>query len=157
MNLSRRDVERLAGLHPMLAETVRVCYAASPLPLTVLEGVRTLDRQREYVRTGASRTLNSRHLTGHAVDLGVMDGNDVSWHWPLYYRLAIIMRQAAEVTGAVLIWGGVWDRPMTSYTRPCAEEVRLYGNRWRNAHPGEVGGPLVDGPHYELARGYHDA
>ena len=156
MNLSRRDLERLAGVHPLLAETVRVCYAMSPLPLTVLEGLRTLDRQREYVRIGASRTLDSRHLTGHAVDLGVLDGADVSWHWPLYYRLAILMRQAAEVTGAKLVWGGVWDKRMDEYTRTCAEEVRMYGNRWHKTHPGEGGGPLLDGPHYELARGVYD-
>lgn len=157
MNLSRRDLERLAGVHERLAETVRVCYAMSPIPLVVLEGLRTMERQREYVKIGASRTLDSRHLTGHAVDLGVLQGDVVSWHWPLYYRLAILMRQAAEVTGAVLTWGGVWDKPMTEYTRTCAEEVRLYGNRWRRAHPGEEGGPLIDGPHYELARGVYDA
>lgn len=155
MHLSRRDLERLAGVHPLLAETVRACYAMSPLQLVVLEGLRTKEKQREYVKIGASRTLDSRHLTGHAIDLGVMDGLEVSWHWPLYYRLAILMRQAAEVTGAILVWGGVWDRPMIDYTRSCAEEVRLYGNRWRASHRGEGGGPLLDGPHYELARGVY--
>ena len=56
---------------------------------------RTLERQRELVKVGASRTLDSRHLTGHAVDLAAMVGSEVRWDWPLYYRIADAMKLAA--------------------------------------------------------------
>lgn len=150
MRLSDRDNERLMGVHSKLIEVVIEAYRLSPLPLVVIEGVRSEERQREYVRTGASRTMDSRHLTGHAVDLGVRDGNQVSWHWPLYFRLAIVMRQAAENVGVELRWGGVWDRLMSQYTRTVHDEVALYVSRWRRKNRGSRSGPLLDGPHYEL-------
>jgi peptidoglycan L-alanyl-D-glutamate endopeptidase CwlK len=98
----------LVGVHPDLVRVVHRAAYISTLDFTVLEGLRTQKRQAELVKAGASRTLNSRHLTGHAVDLGVLVAGVVRWDWPLYNQLAAIMKQAAQDERVPLIWGGDW-------------------------------------------------
>lgn len=66
--LTPRDLKRLEGVHPDLVRVVR--RARLTARFMVIEGLRTLDRQRQLVEEGNSKTLRSRHLTGHAVDLG---------------------------------------------------------------------------------------
>lgn len=106
--LSSRDMARLEGVHPDLVRVVTGLAAFSPMPFTVLEGLRTIKRQRELVAAGASKTLNSRHLTGHAVDLAPLDGAKPSWAWPLYHRFAPLVKQAAKQQGVPIEWGGDW-------------------------------------------------
>lgn len=110
ITLGSRSLERLAGVHNDLYKIVtRAADLAPPdLDFTVLEGMRTLARQKELVERGASRTMKSRHLTGHAVDLAVLIGGQVAWDWPLYYRLAPLVKQAAESVGVPIEWGGDW-------------------------------------------------
>jgi peptidoglycan L-alanyl-D-glutamate endopeptidase CwlK len=78
------------------------------LGLIVTEGVRTLERQAELYHAGASQTMNSRHLTGHAVDLAVTLNGDVRWDWPLYFRLGALMKSNALRLGVKMTWGGDW-------------------------------------------------
>lgn len=99
---------RLAEVHPDLQRVVRRAQAISPLGFTVLEGLRSLKRQKELVAAGASKTMNSRHLTGHAIDLGVFVAGRVRWDWPLYHQLASIVKEAASQEGVVIEWGGDW-------------------------------------------------
>lgn len=99
---------RLVGVHDDL---VRVMYRAielTPIDLTVLEGLRTIERQRQLVAQGASQTLNSRHLTGHAVDVAPWVDGRISWHWPHYHRIAPVIFRAAEELGVTVEWGGDW-------------------------------------------------
>lgn len=72
---------------------------------TVIEGIRNINRQRELVKTGKSTTMNSRHLTGHAVDVCPWP---VSWGWEEFYPIADAMKQAAEELEIDLEWGGDW-------------------------------------------------
>ena len=106
--LGPRSIARLQDVHPDLVRVVHRAAAMSDLDFTVLEGWRTLDRQKMLMANGASKTLNSRHLTGHAVDIAPMLGNTVSWDWPLYRRLAKIVKAAAAVENVPLTWGGDW-------------------------------------------------
>ena len=94
--LGVRSKQRLQGLHKDLIAVVERAIEITEIDFTVLEGMRTLDRQKELVAKGASTTLNSRHLTGHGVDLGAYVGGTVRWDWPLYYKIADAMKQAAE-------------------------------------------------------------
>jgi peptidoglycan L-alanyl-D-glutamate endopeptidase CwlK len=87
---------------------VKKAAVLSDLDFTVLEGLRTVERQKQLVNQGASRTMNSRHITGHAVDLAPMIGGKVSWDWPLYHRLAKIVKSAAADEKVPLQWGGDW-------------------------------------------------
>lgn len=108
--LSTRSRSRLRGVHPSLVAVVERAIALTPVDFMVTEGVRSLQRQAELVRSGASRTLNSRHLTGHAVDLAALVDGQVRWDWPLYPRIADAMKAAAAEHGVALIWGGDWKR-----------------------------------------------
>jgi peptidoglycan L-alanyl-D-glutamate endopeptidase CwlK len=98
----------LQDVHPDLVRVVRRAAALSSLDFTVLEGLRTLPRQKQLLAQGATCTLNSRHLTGHAVDLAPMIGGTVSWDWPLYHRLAKIVKAAAAHEKVPIVWGGDW-------------------------------------------------
>ena len=82
----------------------------STLDFTVLEGVRSLERQKALVEAGSSQTLKSRHLTGHAVDLGAWVDNQLDWSWPLYSRIADAMKRAAKEVGVPIEWGGSWKK-----------------------------------------------
>ena len=106
--LGHRSLARLEGVHPDLVRVVKKAAAMSPLDFTVLEGLRTLERQKQLSQLGATKTLNSRHLTGHAVDLAPMVGGTVRWDWPLYHRLAKIIKEAAATENVPIEWGGDW-------------------------------------------------
>ena len=106
--LSKRSKDRLATVHPDLQAVVLRALEISPLDFTVLEGIRTKNRQKKLFDAGATKTMNSRHLTGHAVDLGVYVAGAVRWDWPLYYKLAEAVKQAAFELGIPIEWGGDW-------------------------------------------------
>ena len=86
------------------------------LKFIVTEGVRTREKQAQLLKAGASRTMNSRHLTGHAVDLaawlddgdGNPEGGEIRWDWPLYERLNLAMQAAAADLAVPIVWGGSW-------------------------------------------------
>jgi peptidoglycan L-alanyl-D-glutamate endopeptidase CwlK len=103
-----RHDERLASIHPRLADVVRRAATYLPYELLVVEGIRTLARQRELVAKGASKTLKSRHLTGHAVDLAPILDGEARWDWPLFAPLAAAMKRAAEELDTRIVWGGDW-------------------------------------------------
>lgn len=107
--LSNKSRSRLAGVHPKLCAVVSLAITISDIDFCVLEGVRTIERQRELVAAGASKTMRSRHLTGHAIDLGAMVGGEVRWDWPLYDQIALAVKEAARLTGTPLEWGGDWE------------------------------------------------
>lgn len=112
--LTVRDRQRLAGVHPDMVRVVERARLAEPF--IVVEGLRTKERQAKLVAIGASRTLTSRHLTGHAVDLaywlddsdGVPEQGEVRWDWPLAHKIAAAMKAAAAEEKVALIWGGDW-------------------------------------------------
>ena len=108
ITLGSRSLMRLEGVHPDLVRVVKRAAASSDLDFTVLEGLRTEARQRQLFKQGATKTLNSRHLTGHAVDLAPLIDGKVSWDWPLYHRLAKIVKAAAAAENVPLQWGGDW-------------------------------------------------
>lgn len=106
--LSPRSEKNLAGVHERLVAVVRRAAEISDIDFIVTEGLRTLERQKELYAKGASQTMKSKHLTGHAVDLAAVIGTEVRWDWPLYAKLAGAMKAAALELGTVITWGGDW-------------------------------------------------
>jgi len=106
--LGTRSLSRLEGVHPDLVRVVKKAASMSDLDFTVLEGLRTVARQKQLFAQKATKTMNSRHITGHAVDLAPMLGGKVSWDWPLYNRLAKIVKAAAVAENVPITWGGDW-------------------------------------------------
>jgi peptidoglycan L-alanyl-D-glutamate endopeptidase CwlK len=106
--LTPRDRQRLTGVHPDLVRVVE--RARTYADFIVTEGLRTEARQRELFNKGASTTMRSRHLTGHAVDLAALVGKEVRWDWPLYDKLGAAMKRAAAEEEVAITWGGDWPR-----------------------------------------------
>jgi peptidoglycan L-alanyl-D-glutamate endopeptidase CwlK len=106
--LSAKSLSRLEGVHPDLVKVVHRAIENSTVDFAVLEGLRTPERQQQLVKAGASLTLKSRHLTGHAVDLGAIVGGQVRWDWPLYYKISEAMKDAAKDLKVSITWGGDW-------------------------------------------------
>ena len=117
MKLSKRDQTRLTGVHPKLIE---VCVTAFELfddavigitgsKLIITEGVRTLEKQREYFKAGKSWTMNSYHLDGRAIDFAITRGSDAFWEYPLFEKIWLAcFRPAGHRLGVRLTWGGHW-------------------------------------------------
>jgi peptidoglycan L-alanyl-D-glutamate endopeptidase CwlK len=103
--LGTRSRQRLSGVHPDLVAVVKRAIQITEQDFAVLEGIRNINRQRDLFKAGKSTTMNSRHLTGHAVDLAPWP---ISWEWEGFYPIADAMKQAAEELGVDLEWGGDW-------------------------------------------------
>lgn len=115
ITLGQRSLTRLEGVHPDLRRVIIRAAKESDLDFTVLETLRTLERQAQLVKSGASSTNNSRHLASkdgksRAADLGVMVGDEVRWDWPLYHKLAAIVKKAAAAEGVPIEAGSDWKR-----------------------------------------------
>lgn len=122
-----RSARALAGVHPDLVRVAGRARAASERRFIVIEGLRSPERQRANVASGASRTMDSRHLTGHAIDcVPLDDAGQPSWDWAFYGPMAAAFKRAAAELGVALVWGGDWPT-------------------------------LRDGPHFELDRRHYPA
>lgn len=113
MSLTQSSLKKLEGVHPHLVAIIKLAAETGPMQFQVTEGQRSLSRQRELVKQGASRTLRSRHIPApnglaHAVDLAVFINGRLSWEAPLYHRLADQVKAAARQLGTPLEWGGDW-------------------------------------------------
>jgi peptidoglycan L-alanyl-D-glutamate endopeptidase CwlK len=140
MILSDRDNKRLVGVHPDLVKVVERVALFGGVSFMVLEGVRTLEKQKEYFAAGKSKTMKSRHLTGHAVDLAPLvdldgDGDkELSWNMKHFLPLAEAVKQASILLDIPIRWGGSWKRLADMPTINMAAVSRSF----------------PDGPHFEL-------
>jgi peptidoglycan L-alanyl-D-glutamate endopeptidase CwlK len=146
--ISARCELRLAGVHPDLMRVVRRAAEGGAMFRVPLDGGRrTPERQAELMRAGKTQTLNSRHLTGHAVDLAPLVGTDVSWDWKHFYPMADAIAHAARAEGVPIIWGGAWGRLVQDWPKGGAKAAQdAYVSERRAA--GRK--PFLDGPHFEL-------
>ena len=113
---SARSLKNLAGIHPDLRRALDRALKDSPIDFVVIEGLRTVARQKQLVAAGASTTMNSRHITGHAVDICPLldidkDGKietEEMFSWPLMAKLNAHIAAAAAAEKVPLTWGGLW-------------------------------------------------
>lgn len=105
---SQRSLKNLEGVHPDLVKVVRRALELTEVDFVVVEGIRTLEKQKQYFDSGASKTMNSRHLTGHAVDLIAWVNRTVDWNLVHYKRIAAAMKEAGRELGIPVEWGGDW-------------------------------------------------
>lgn len=138
--LGERSLKNLWGVHPDLVAVVKRAIQITRTDFTVIEGVRTKERQRELVRKGASKTMNSRHLMGQAVDIAPVIDGAISWRIDDYYPLAEAMASAADELGVRVRWGGAWT-VITNKNGTPQDWVKAYR---------AGGGKFIDGPHFEL-------
>lgn len=130
--LSQRSLTRLIGVHPDLVAVVKLAIQRTAGDFTVVEGVRTIAQQREYVARGSSKTMNSFHLPqadglGHAVDLAPLVSGSIPWNnWEAFADLATVVKACAAELGVPVEWGGDWKS-------------------------------FKDGPHFQIPRGWKAA
>ena len=107
--LSQRSISNLEGVHPDLVKVVHRAIEITEVDFIVTEGLRSEARQRNLYKQGKSKTLNSRHLTGHAIDVAaISEENEVTWKKGYYYKISKAMKKAAEENNIDLEWGGDW-------------------------------------------------
>ena len=104
--LGTRSLQNLSGVNPDMVAVVSKAIEITEVDFTVIEGIRNINRQRELVKAGKSTTLNSRHLTGHAVDMVPypVDWEDID----RFELMAEAMKEAAEELDIPIVWGGDW-------------------------------------------------
>jgi len=108
--LSRASYEKLAGVNPLLVRVVERAIQTTPFDFKVTEGLRSATRQVQLVRQGKSRTFNSKHLHGDAVDIAVFDERgELTWKFDYYASVAVVFKRAAEEMLIPLVWGGDWE------------------------------------------------
>lgn len=139
---------KLVGVHADLVRVVRCALSLSEVDFSVIEGLRSLDTQRKLVASGASQSLDGRHLTGHAVDLAPFVAGSIRWDWPPVFKIADAMLRAARMEGVPIRWGGAWDRDSTSPDMMAGADVLLEAYCQRQRARGRK--PFTDGIHFEL-------
>lgn len=154
--LGPASILRLQQVHPDLVKVVERAIVVSEVDFTVLEGVRAKDRQAVLLASGATTTMNSRHIPpadglSRAVDLGALVGGKVRWDWSLYFPIAQAMRQAAMELNIPLEWGGVWDKYMSEYEDTAEESIAyIVRKKAEYKRKGLKKVPFIDGPHFQL-------
>jgi peptidoglycan L-alanyl-D-glutamate endopeptidase CwlK len=103
-----RSKKNLTGVHPDLVKVATKALELSQIDFTVTEGLRTKERQAQLMAAGASKTMNSRHITGHAIDIAPIIAGEVRWDWPPFQELAKAFKLAAKELGVPIVWGGDW-------------------------------------------------
>jgi peptidoglycan L-alanyl-D-glutamate endopeptidase CwlK len=106
--LGPKSMDKLKGVHPDLVRVVKRAILISEVDFIITEGVRSVAKQTQLVKAGASKTMNSRHLTGHAIDLAPVVNGEVRWDWPPFHLIAKAMKKAAEELNVAITWGGDW-------------------------------------------------
>lgn len=105
---SQRSENNLKGVNADLVKIVRRALQLSPVDFGITEGLRTVERQRQLVAAGKSQTMNSRHISGHAVDVFAYPTSAGSWEWKYYEQIATAFKQAAKELNIPVEWGGDW-------------------------------------------------
>jgi peptidoglycan L-alanyl-D-glutamate endopeptidase CwlK len=144
--LSQRSINNLKGIKPQLQDVVSRAIQLTEVDFVVIEGLRSIARQQELVNQGASQTMNSKHITGDAVDLAAWNGT-IRWEMPFYFKIAEAVKQAAIENNVAIRWGGAWS----------VNDIRTYSETMEHAHEAYLAlrrsqgrKAFIDGPHFEL-------
>jgi len=124
---SKRSLNRMSKVHPALVQVMEVAIKDSPYDFGITSGYRTESEQAELVARGSSKTMNSKHRKGLAVDIAVYNEGQLTWEFKYYEAVSVHIKKVAADLGIGVKWGG---------------DFKV----WKN---GELV-PYRDGPHYQL-------
>lgn len=146
--LSAASLAKLEGVDTNLASVVKRAIQITLVDFSVIEGLRTVEQQRILVAKGASQTMDSKHITGRAVDLmAYVDGRS-SWELNLYDDIALAMKYAATELKVKIRWGAAWNVPdLTKWNGTMEGAMNYYIDSKRKVNQR----PFIDAPHFELA------
>ena len=148
-SLSKKSLAKLEGVDKDLVAIVRYAITATKVDFAVICGLRTIEEQRKLVASGASQTMNSKHIGGNAVDLMAYIGGRASWELNVYDEIADAMKEGAQQVGVGVRWGAAWH----------IEDIRLWKGSMEDAMNDYVDErrkqgkrPFIDAPHFELSQ-----
>ena len=145
--LSTRSQERLMGVEPELKEVVYEAIKVTKIDFGVIEGLRTEEKQKQLVESGASQTMKSKHLEGRAVDLMAYIGGRGSWELNVYDEIADAMKEAAIKVDVAVRWGAAWTVTDIREWEGNMEEAM---NSYVDTRRSQGRRPFIDAPHFEL-------
>jgi peptidoglycan L-alanyl-D-glutamate endopeptidase CwlK len=145
--LSNRSLTKLNGVDERLVEVVKIAIQYTKVDFAVIEGVRTLQRQKELVSSGASQTLNSKHINGLAVDLMAYIGSRASWELNLYDDIADAVKIGAQQVDVPIRWGGAWNVPDIRKWEGTMQDAMDFYVDTRRSQKQRV---FIDAPHFEI-------
>ena len=146
--LSERSLSRLEGVDDALRAVTELAIEYTTVDYGVTCGLRTVEEQRELVDAGASQTMNSRHITGQAVDVVAYVGPRISWELNLYDNIADAFQVAAKELGVGIRWGAAWHiDDIVEWNGTMEEAMNAYVDLRRR----QGKRPFIDAPHFELS------
>jgi peptidoglycan LD-endopeptidase CwlK len=145
--LSKRSLDKLEGVDKRLIAVVKHAITVTKVDFGVICGLRTVEEQKELVAKGASKTMNSRHLGGFAVEFMVYIGSRGSWELNLYDEVADAMAQGAHEVGVPIRWGAAWHVNDLRNWKGSAEALM---NDYIDTRRSQGKRPFIDAPHFEI-------
>lgn len=146
MQLGAKSLAKLNGVNKKLVDVVKLAIQLTEQDFSVNCGLRTLAEQKALLKAGATTTLNSRHISGNAVDLVPFVDGKSNWDWKYVYPVAEAMRKAAKQLNVTIRWGGDWSSNFTATTLPTETLVVQYV-----ASRKKIGkNVFLDGVHFEI-------
>ena len=145
--LSKRSLARLEGVDDRLVRVVQTAITLSSVDFGVIQGLRTIEEQRQLVAKGASQTMKSKHLEGLAVDVMAYIGSRGSWEMSLYDNIADAFKLAAIEEDVAIRWGAAWQiSDIREWDGTMQDAMDNYIDLRRSQ--GRI--PFIDGPHFEI-------
>jgi peptidoglycan L-alanyl-D-glutamate endopeptidase CwlK len=146
--LGSKSKEKLKGVNTKLVRVVEHAITISKQDFSVIEGLRTLDRQKQLVAAKKSQTMSSKHITGNAVDLAAYVDGTIEWQLHLFDEIADAMKQAAIKEGVSVRWGAAWNIPDIRVWDGSLESAMMHYVDTRRSQGRR---PFIDAPHFELS------
>lgn len=140
----------LIGVDNRLVQVARLALSLSSQDFGVFDGLRTVAEQRKLVNRGMSKTMNSKHLEGLALDLVPWYNGKYVWEWSLIYPVVMAVDRAATQLGYahLITWGGAWDRTLADFgSDKDSQEYKREVSRYCERHAGK---DFIDGPHFQI-------
>ena len=144
---STRSQEKLIGVDSELKEIVSLAITYTKIDFGVIEGIRTVAQQKALVESGASQTMDSKHLKGRAVDLMAYVNGRGCWELNVYDDIADAMKRAAIEIDVAVRWGAAWTVTDIREWNGTMEEAM---NSYIDTRRGQGRRPFIDAPHFEL-------
>lgn len=145
--LSKRSLARLEGVDERMVRVVQTAITLSSVDFGVIQGLRTIEEQRQLVAKGASQTMKSKHLEGLAVDVMAYVGSRGSWEMSLYDNIADAFKLAAIEEDVAIRWGAAWQ---ISDIREWDGTMQDAMDNYIDLRRSQGRRPFIDGPHFEI-------
>lgn len=146
--LSQKSLNKLIGVKRPLVDIVKRAIEITTIDFSVTCGLRTEQEQQDLFDLGKTWTLDSKHLTGDAVDIAALVDGDVNWDIRYYCQVADAFCCAAKELNTSIRWGGAWSiNDITLHSG----DMKSAMNKYIRARQKQGVAPTVDGPHFELS------